>query len=249
MSTFLEANNLAVRSVCTNPLWTAQSGYTGAPATADAGVNVASSVAAAWLINMRPRTGVGAGFPTRRAKITVGVVDTSATYSIGVNGLTPVTYTATGGDTAVQILAGLAAAILADAPTAAVVTPTLTTPLLLTLEGVAEGDWTLAVSATGTTAALAAICDPTEATIRWWSYGVSGPTNNAQYPTGTHWALVSAMPGLTMDYRGGTDIVATNASKRLYMEAFNVTGAGDSAGARCAITYFLQAVIGPAQGV
>lgn len=256
MADFNRANAAAVLSTGQNPLWTLQTdgittdaAYTGAPPSAAAGVLVAASVTATWQVQLRPRStatlGAG-GVDGRRVVLTVDVVDDSADYSVTLDG-TGVTYSATGGDTALDILTGLQAAIIGDGTLNALVSTALDsdTPAL-TLTGRGEADYTIALATTGT-GALLGVADPTSASMRFWGYGVGGPGNNTQRGYGQQWTLIGGVTGVTPTWRGWTDILAVNSNGRAWIELYDVTGAGDSAASPNAITYAARVVWGPAQ--
>jgi len=240
---FLLANQFAVQSVCASPLWTVQSGYTGAPSTNASGVDVSAAVAAGWQVQLRPRS-VVTGFPGRQVVVTVGVLDVTSHYTVTVDG-TACTYNATGGDTIALVLAGMASAINSNG-TANLIVVAAATSTTLTVTGIGEADWMIGLSTSIGTGTLAGVADPTTATGRFWIYGASGPTSNTPaYRSGQAWT--GGLSGLTWDYHGDGNIIGTNWVARLYIELSSVTGAGDVAGAGATITYAAQVVIGPSQ--
>lgn len=244
MADFQLSNMFAVQSVCANPLWTPQSGYTGAPSSLAAGVDVAASVAAGWQVQLRPRAAV-TGFPGRQVVISIDTLDDAADYTLTVDG-TDCTYSASGGDTIADVLEGWAAVINAEV-TASLVVVAVATSTTLTVTGLGEADWTIGLAATGT-AEVSGVADPTTASARWWVYGSAGSNYNTNYASGQAWTLAGGLPGLTYDYRGAGDIVATNWAARLYVELYGITGSGDVAGSGATITYAAQVVIGASQG-
>lgn len=241
MGGFQLSNQFAVQSVCASPLWTPQDGYTGAPSTAASGVDVSAAVAAGWQVQLRPRAAV-TGFPGRQVVVTITTVDDTADYTVTV-GTEACTYTATSGDTRAVILAGMADAINTNG-VANLVVEAVATSTTLTVTGLAEEDWIIGLSATGT-AEIAGVADPTTATGRFWIYGAYGPNNNTYGATGQAWT--GGLSGLVWDYRGDGQIIATNWVALLYIELYSVTGTGDVAGSGATITYAAQVVIGPAQ--
>lgn len=232
------------------PLWTQQSSYTGTPSSSSAGVSVLDSVTTTWAVDMRPRTGAGSAFPGRQILVTVDTVDDTATYTLTLDG-TAVNYAASSGDDEQAILEGLAAAIVANGTTNALVTATaalVSSVWTLTITGRAVDNYTFAVSTTGT-GILDCIADPDTATIRFWGYGSYGPTNNAGGATGQHWRLVGVgLTGLSIDYGGRMDVLAINGNSRYYIEVFDMTGTGDSAAGSNTLTYAVRVTLGPAQG-
>ena len=249
MANFSASNEIAVLSAVRSPLWTQQSTYTGVPSASDAGVSVAGSVTTGWAVDLRPRTGSGAGFPGRQVLVTVTTVDTAATYTLTLDG-TAINYAASGGDVAQDIIEGLAAAIVANGTTNALVTATaasVSSVWTLTITGRTSANYTFAVATTGT-GVLACIADPDTATLRFWGYNVSGHSNNSGGATGQHWRLVGVgMTGFPIDYGGRSDILAVNATARYYIEVFDMTATGDSAGGSNTLTYAARVTIGPAQ--
>lgn len=242
MGNFQASNAFAVQSVCAQPLWTVQDGYTGAPSSVASGVNVASAVAAGWQVQLRPRA-VVTGFPGRQVVVTVVVLDVTSHYTVTVDG-TACTYNATGGDTIALVLAGMAAAINTNG-TANLVVAAVATSTTLTVTGLGEADWTIGLSTTAT-GTLIGVADPTTATGRFWIYGASGPTNNVPaYASGQAWT--GGLSGIVWDYHGDGAIIATNWVSQLYIELYSVSGTGDVAGSGGTITYAAQVVIGPSQ--
>lgn len=253
MANFSASNEIAVLSAVRSPLWTQQSGYTGVPSASDAGVSVAGSVTTGWAVDLRPRTGTGAGFPGRQVVVTVNTVDDTATYTLTLGG-TAINYVASSGDTAQDITDGLAAAIVANGTTNALVTATsasVSSVWTLTITGRAVDNYTFAVSTSGT-GGLTCIADPDTASIRFWAYGAFGPANNNGVgggASGQHWRLVgTGLTGLAIDYGGRCDILAVNFVSRYYIEAFSLTAAGDGAATSPdTLSYALLVAIGPAQ--
>jgi hypothetical protein len=180
--------------------------------------------------------------------LTVAVVDTSASYVVTLDG-TSATYPATGGDTALLILTGIQAAIIANGTLNALVETSLDsdTPSL-TITGRAEADYTIAL-ATSATGGLAGVADPTGASMRFWGRGVAGPTDNtAALGYGQQWLLVGGVTGVSLDWRGWTDMLAVNGLGSLWIELYSVVGTGDTAPtAPNTLTYAARVVIGPAQ--
>lgn len=250
MANFSASNEIAVLSACRSPLWTQQSGYTGTPSTAADGVSVLASVTTMWAVDMRPRTGTGAGFPGRQVTVTVDTVDDTATYTLTLGG-TAINYAASSGDDEQDIIQGLAAAIVANGTTNALVTATaasVSSVWTLTITGRAVDNYTFAVSTTGT-GVLDCVADPDTATIRYWGYGAYGPTNNSGGATGQHWRLVgTGLTGLSIDYGGRMDVLAVNGVSRYYIQVFDMTATGDSAAGSNTLTYAVRVTIGPAQG-
>jgi hypothetical protein len=180
--------------------------------------------------------------------LTVAAVDTSASYAVTLNGATA-TYAASGGDDALDILTGLQAAIIANGTLNALVTTALDsdTPSL-TIIGRAEADYTIALT-TGGTGGLAGVADPTGASMRFWGRGVAGPTDNTSaLGYGQQWLLVGGVTGVSLDWRGWTDMLSVNGLGSLWIELYDVTGAGDTAPTSPdTLTYAARVVIGPAQ--
>ena len=257
MADFNESNQIAVLSACRQPLWTLQTdgtsadaAYTGGPANSGSGVVAASAVTAQWQVQMRPRstaTLAAGGVDGRQVVLTVAAVDTSASYVVTLGG-TAATYAATGGDTALLILTGIQAAIIANGTLNALVVTSLdsATPAL-TITGRAEADYTIALATTGT-GGLAGVADPTGASMRFWGRGVQGDLSNTQRGYGQQWLLVGGVTGITLDWRGWTDMLAVNGLGSLWIELYSVVGTGDTAPtAPDTLTYAARVVIGPAQ--
>ena len=256
MADFNLSNQIAVLSACLNPLWTLQTdgtsadaAYTGAPLNSGAGVNVAAAVTAQWQVQMRPRstaTLAAGGVDGRQLVLTVAAVDTSASYTVALGG-TVATYAATGGDTALLILTGIQAAIIGGALNALVVTSLDSATPALTITGRAKANYTIALATTGT-GGLAGVADPTGASMRFWGRGVQGDLSNTQRGYGQQWLLVGGVTGITLDWRGWTDMLAVNGLGSLWIELYDVVGSGDTTPtAPDTLTYAARVVIGPAQ--
>lgn len=252
MANFSASNEIAVLSACRQPLWTPQSSYTGAPSSASSGVSVLGSVTSMWAIDLRPRTisYPGSGFPGRQVQIQVSVVDDSADYVVILDGTT-VTYTAGSGDDEEAILNGIAMEISNNVTTNALVTSVnsdASGTWTLTITGRSDPDYTFEANTTGT-GELTCVADPTNVTAYWWGYGASGPGNNTNQYSGTHWRLVGAglASGVPFGYAGGMDIVQVNGIARYYIQLSDVTGTGDVAGSGVTITYSARVSFGPAQ--
>lgn len=244
MGLFETANRQAVQFACGTPLWYAQEAYSGAPATVGAGVEMGG--APAYLIGIDLRPGDVAA---RHARITVGVVDDTADYTISLN-TNGVTYSATGGDDAQAILEGLLALIEADGTLDALVAGVVAEVggvWTLTLTGRAEADYAIDDLSTTGTGTLICVADPTDASYRVWALFVAGQTSAAasSKAAGT-WRMQNGAEG-TVDYRGLADQPLSGGCARVYVELYDVTGAGDAAGAGGTITYAPAVYLGPAQ--
>lgn len=252
---FNVSNSIAVLSACINPLWTLQTdgtsadaAYTGAPPNAGAGVNVAGSVTAQWAVFLRPRataTLPAGGMDGRQLLLTVDVVDDTADYTVTFDG-TSVTYSASTGDDATAILEGLATEIIADGTLNALVAASVASEQL-TIIGRTTADYTISFATTGT-GALVGVADATNAEMSFWSRGVAGPTNNTQSGYGQQWSLMGGVTGVSLTWKGWTDVMAVNGNAFVWIELYDVVGAGDVApSSPNTLTYAARVVIGPSQ--
>lgn len=244
MGLFETANRLAVQFACGTPLWYAQESYTGAPATVGAGVEMSGSPAYLIGIDLRP-----GNVAARHAYVTVGVVDDTADYTISLGG-TPVTYSASGGDDEQAILEGLLALIEANGTLDALVAGAVAeveSVWTLTLTGRAEADYTIDDLSTTGTGTLVCVADPTAASFRVWALFAPGDTAAAaSAKAAATWRLQNGAAG-DLDYRGLADQPLSGGCARIYVELYDVTGAGDATGSGGTITYAPAVYLGPAQ--
>ena len=267
-SSFALANELAILRVGRDPSWTLatnpHSTLLGAPGSANDGVSLGNSPTTYLRVRVRNNPAC------RRALVTVGTLDTGATYTLVING-TSFTASTTPTD-ADDLLVDAKAAILADATVGGgaganqVVTAQLLDSAGAVTDGTAAGgnaavtlevygynaatsayvedDFSISESNTGT-GDLNIAADARTVGLRLWDTPrVPGSQTGA-----SGWALLFDDRRLvgydrTLDYRGLSDRLDTAGKNRLYAELHSLTPVyGDDA----AITLTVAEVaIGPA---
>lgn len=267
-ASFARANLLAILRVGRDPQWTlATSPHTtllGAPSSTNDGVSLGNSPTTYLRVRVRNNPAC------RRALVTVGTLDTGATYTLTING-TAITASTTP-TSADDLLVDAKAAILADATVGggAGANQVVTAQLLdsagavtngtaaggnaaVTLEvygynaaasAYVEADFSIAESATGT-GDLDIAADARTAGLRLWDL----PRVPGSQTGSSGWAQFyddrrSVGYDRTLDYRGLSDRLDTAGKNRLYAEIHSLTPvSGDDA----AITLTVAEVaIGPA---
>lgn len=188
------------------------------------GVDVSDAVYAAVSVGVRAEPAY------RSARIGVATLDGGETYTVTVDG-TGVAYASSGGDTAADILQGLADAINADGtvgPLVLAVGPEdaggVAGALLLTGKGAA--DYSLAVAATGS-GALSCLADAAEAEAEVWGSHKGSP--------GIGWRRINGASALAIGTEGLIEELRVGPLGRLYVRLTSVSAvAGDGASVRYA---------------
>jgi|GEM_PF-3408730 hypothetical protein len=236
---FQLANTLAVLFAGRNPQWEEQTSYTGAPATAAAGVALQSSVVALLVAALRSEV------HRRIADVTMTVLDVAATYTVTING-NAINHATPANEDA--LLIGLRNAVTADAvvggaaganqivearclDSAGAVTagagaggnPAETLQIL----GTVNADWTIDIGATGA-GALACVADAKTATLLLYEYPDTTSTLNSTVDPPEVWTQINGGT-VSLDYRGATERVETGGLARICAELASVAGAGDGA--------------------
>jgi len=270
-SSFNLANLLAILRVGRDPSWTLatdpHSTLLGAPDSTNDGVSLGNSPTTYLRVRLRNNPAC------RRALVTVGTLDTGATYTITING-TAITASTT--PTSVDdLLVDAKAAILADATVggAAGANQVVTAQCLdsdgeptdglaasgnaaVTLEvygynaansAYVEDDFSISESATGT-GDLDIAADAVTAGLRVWDTPhVPGSQTGASGWAQTHDTVGTGRGrpyARTVDYRGLSDRLDTAGKSRLYAELHSLTGAfGDDATITLTVA---EVAIGPA---
>lgn len=236
------ANRLAIQYACIAPLWSQQTAYAGAPASPGSGVSMGGSPAYLLAIDLREDVA------RRTMRISVSTLSDTDDYTVELASY-DVTYTASSGDTQQAILSGLKALIEADTNLNALVNCTVTgtgTEALLTLTGKAEADYALTDLSTGGVGALTCIADPTSLSFRVYASMVVGDAAAIASKYASRYRLVNGAGG-TLDYRGMVDQPLCGGVSYIYVELYDVDGAGDSAGTGGTITYSPMVLMAPGQ--
>jgi len=238
-SGFQLANTLAERFAGRNPQWVEQAAFTGAPATAAAGVALQDSVVTLLVVALRSEV------HRRIADVTMGVLNAAATYTVTVAGaainfVTPATEDI--------LLIGLRDAVLADAVVggAAGASQIVTAQCLDSLGAITDGvvaggtaaetlqvigtvnaDWNIDISAT-LTGTLACVADAKTATLDLYEYPKDSTLLNSTVDPPDAWTYINGAT-LSLDYRGVTERMETGGMARCCAEASSVAGVGDGA--------------------
>jgi hypothetical protein len=236
---FQKANSLAVLFAGRRPQWEEQDAYTGAPATAAAGVALQDSVVTLLVVALRSEV------HRRFADVTMGVLNVAATYTVTING-NAITFAAPAGEDV--LLIGLKDAVLADAVVggAAGANQIVTAQCLsatgaitvggalggdpaktLQVIGTVNADWTIDIGAT-LTGTLACVADAKTASIRIYEYPKDSTVLNSTEDPPDAWTMINAAAA-ALDYRGVTERVETGGLARAYVEVHTIAGAGDGA--------------------
>lgn len=234
------SNFLAILAGARRPQWTVPGTYTGAPATANAGVSLLANgtdergvLACGAAVAMRENV-------HRRAFRITPTFDAATTYTITIGGV--------GSGGAIQAtIALLLAELISDinatsgATVTAIADPAAPLTTIL-VTGDAEADYTIGCSVAGGAGTIAVVADPTSATLR--AFVTMAGTNADASAVSQAWRLVPDSE-IALDYRGYDDTFSPAGRGRLYIELDDVTGTGDVAGASTTITYAPVVLIGP----
>ena len=223
------ANDLTILRGGRNPRWTRQTAYTGAPTAANDGV---------WL-----RDAVITEVPgARTGYVTITNVVDGVAYRVIINGNT-VAIVSGAGSTAASIIAQLVLALPGVPAAAALVSFTAVDTSgdgvvdSLRVRGLAEADYTIAVTAGGL-GTIACVAEFTSAWMRVY-FTPTGTVDSDDEPYS--WAHPD-IATYAVDYRGFIDTFETGSNDRGYVEIYNTTNPADGAG----VTYEARVHIGPA---
>jgi len=236
MATMYElANLLATLMVGRDPQWTEQTTYTGAPDTADDGVDLVNCPKTLVDVAMREEV------HRRTVKVTIDTLDLTATYTIYINGITCAYDAGAGGATDEEdVIHGIRDAV--NTAASAVVTAVAIDADgdgdddTVVITGDAEAHYYVSEAATGT-AVQAVVADPDQGTMRL--YGKYRGTVTANTPAG--WRMVLDQE-FVLDYRGFMERFETAGLDRLYVELASVDGTSDGS----TITYAPLVNVAPA---
>lgn len=236
-------NIIGELAACRRPSWTPKTttGITSAPNAADDGVSLADAASPACRVAIALRENVW----YRTARITVTTRDAAVNYTVTVNG-TAIATTTGAFATDDAILVELKAKIAADATVGgAAATPIITSTLIdstgtttvgtagggnaavaLLVQGLAQADYSIAVSAGGT-GVLACKADPSTATayVYLTAAGV-GASATTDKPATTDWFLADDGTK-SVTYRGLALNLNTGGWDRVYVEVVPAGYAGD----------------------
>jgi hypothetical protein len=235
MSTWEDANRLAVLAAGANPQWVEQTDYSGNPDSAASGVYLEEALQTQVIVDLREE------LHRRTARVTIGTLDLTADYVIEING-NAVTYDAgvAGPADATEVLEGIAAAINADVTVGPLVTAEAVDTDedavidTVVIRGDAEADYSIDFSTTGT-AVLEVSADAKTASARiFQKAGGSGDR-----PDG--WRLVRGANAIAIDRYGFAERLETGGIDRFYVELYDVDGGGDGA----SVTHTATVLIGP----
>ena len=236
------ANRLALQYACISPLWSQQTVYAGAPAAVGSGVSMGGSPAYLLAIDLRENVA------RRTLRISVSELSDTSDYNVALDSHS-VTYTATSGDLQQDILSGLQALIEADTDLNALVVCEVTgtgASALLTLTGRAEADYALTDLSTGGDGTLTCVADPTSLSFRVYASMVVGDAAAVDSKYAPRYRLVNGAGG-TLDYRGMVDQPLCGGVAYIYVELYDIDGAGDAAGSGGTITYSPMVLMAPGQ--
>lgn len=246
-------NIIAELTGCRRPSWTPKTtdGLTSAPNAADDGVSLADAASPATRVAIALRED---GW-RRTARVTVTTRDAAVNYTVTVNG-TAIATTTGSFATNDAILVELKAKIAADATVGgAAAIPIVTSSLIdstgattvgtagggnaavaLIVTGLAQADFSIAVSAAGT-GVLACKADPSTATayVYLTAAGV-GKTATTDKPATTDWFLADDGTK-SVTYRGLALNLNTGGWDRVYVEVVPAGFAGDGTTPPFAVTY------------
>jgi len=236
MATMYElANLLATLMVGRDPKWTNQATFTGAPDTADDGVDLENCPKT--LVDVQMRTEIH----RRTALVTIATLDLTATYTIYINGVVCAYDAGAGGAVDEEdVIEGIRDAVNTGA--GGVVTATAVkiggsaTYNQVTITGDTETHYYISEATTGT-ADLAVVADPDQATMRL--FGTYRATVTANKPP--NWRMVLDQE-FVLDYRGFMERFETAGLDRLYVELASVDGTSDGS----TITYAPLVNVAPA---
>lgn len=228
MGKFEKGNELAILTAGRRPDWQLQESYTGIPASASAGVALNDAVITYPVVAARTEA------HRRKAVVTVGTLDLTATYTVTIDG-TDVDYDAAA-DTAADeadVLAGIVAAITADATVNLIVTAVVSGETVI-IRGIGQDHYSIDISATGS-AVLECVADPDSGSIIVWTWMREQGSNSPSWwvsPNGSDYTLAA---------RGFVERFETAGVDRMYVQVFNLDGTGDGA----EVDYAVVVRIGP----
>lgn len=210
-SLFELVNRLGVLAVGRRPRWSIQTDGEGAPDGASAGVSILGSVQTLIHVALREE----AHRKTTRIETTATITG-SANYRVNVDGID--VFYADPNDDPDNILAGLRDTINAVAPVSAIVTASVEAGQLV-IRGVAEADYTIAVSDDETNDQLAIVReDASEAKARVWVR----PAGSVDRPDA--WTALEGELFDDIDRRGLLRRLSTAGYRRCYVEIFDEDG-------------------------
>ena len=245
MGNFATANELATRNAGRIPLWyeeidgDGEGDYTDIP-SGSAGVAISDATRCALMVAMRTNA------YRRQADLTISTFDATATYVVTINGTTPTSATPADRNAAIVALstainAGAQAALVTSSALDSAGEVTTTAAVTLRIVGDVEADFTLNFTASGGTTVLAAVADPSIATLEIWGCwagtGASGHTAPA-----LRWALVNDQT-YTLDEKGWMDRIDCAGMERVYLRVTGLDTTGDGS----MVTYAVDALVGPCQ--
>jgi hypothetical protein len=233
MSGFTTATELAILNSGRVPLWTKQSGYAGAPDAVGDGADLGTSTRAAVVVALRQEA------HRRRIDLAVGTFDAAATYTLRISGGTSLAVAAPASVSA--LFASLAAAVLADSGSAALVTATASATGL-TLLGKAEATYYASWATSGGSAVVSATGDAETATARVWVQWAGTAASGSTAPAGL-WACAKDLDAVSVTRRGWTHRLDVAGMARVWVELASVTGHASDVG----ITAQGAVYCGPAQ--
>jgi hypothetical protein len=221
-------NLLGMLLVGREPEWVEQAATTGAPTSANDGVPLQDSPVAFLSVAMREEV------IHRIARVTVSVLDLTDTYTVTIDGNNVDFDALAGGAVDLEdVIEGIRDAINADPVVSLIVVAegvdadgdTFLDTVKIT--GLAEPDYTIDISTAGG-GALACAADATDADLRVW--GWPGGARRDQATTAPNgWKQIAGETFASLDYRGCYLRLERPVAgfTRLYVELFNVAGAGD----------------------
>jgi hypothetical protein len=230
------ANELTILRGGRNPRWTRQTQHSGAPSAANDGVWLRDAVVTAIMVALREVPGARTGYVT-----ITNVVDVVA-YRVIVDGNT-VAIVSGAGSTAASIIQQLVLALPGVPAAAALVSFTAVDTDgdgvvdALRVRGLAEADYTLAVTSGGA-GTIACVTEFTSAWIRVY-FTPTGTVDANDEPYS--WAHPDTAT-YSLDYRGFVETFETGSCDRAYVEVYNTTNPVDGAG----VTYEARVHVGPA---
>lgn len=241
---FEKLNEAGFKAIGTNPEFTDQATYTGAPSAGSSGVQLDDTPKTIGLVALREE----AHRRTVRYKVTTFDL-TVTVYDVIIDGNT-VSYDASSELPADNdaLIAGIAAAIDADGTVGPLVNASVdpNDPEAVLIVGVGEDDYTFDGDVTGGSGAIELSGDATSADVRLWlSHGGTLANGSVGYENG--WVMPDGGDIGTIDRRGYTDRYDTAGYRQGYIELENVAGvAGD--GATTTVTPTVARVaLGPAK--
>lgn len=242
MPSIQSVNIEAILSVGRTPEWQKQTSFTGAPSSAISGIWLDNTVVTLVTVDLRET------LAKRTARVTMATLDTGATYTVTIAGSACQKATPTDEDDLLTglrdaINAGVSATVTAVALDASGVDVSISSAAAksVLIRGVAEADYAIAISATGT-GALACVADAASASVRLFGT-IRGSAKDASTTAPSGWRMINGASGITVDYRGWLERFQAPGLDRLYVELYDIAGHGSDGGT---VTYAPTVHVGPA---